>query len=366
MRRFTYSDNPSSPARETPSTAASPDPIYPSRVASAGLGLASNAHAACPPSRHISASPVTRAAIRAVTLDRSSPRNASAITRSAASSASAAPTSHGPIARSTTCVANPSTRAPATIGAATGSGRFAPKFSACRPLSGPYSPGGCFGDAGVRPIAFAGSPTADSGGADSSPYPSSVSAGANTVLSGGVLTPADNATSRRNISTNSPDNGRFDQSAFAVTWNSTTRPAPRAAAVTSGVPSASVAQVCPSSVAVGSASTCRLTVTSAGTASPANGEAAANGASPAGAFHDNAPPNCRSPLSSFTGSSGSLSPIGCSAVRGPANRTSSPPFSTHAITASRSGPAGSGRSARTKTEMSPAISLAMLSSRNCA
>ena len=65
------------------------------------------------------------------------------------------------------------------------------------------------------------------------------------VLSALGATPADSATSRRSMSTNRPDSGRFDQSALAVTWNSTIRPAPRVAWVTSGVPSASVAQVCP-------------------------------------------------------------------------------------------------------------------------
>ena len=36
-----------------------------------------------------------------------------------------------------------------------------------------------------------------------------------------VATPADSATSRRSMSTNRPDSGRLDQSALAVTWNST-------------------------------------------------------------------------------------------------------------------------------------------------
>ena len=41
-----------------------------------------------------------------------------------------------------------------------------------------------------------------------------------------------------------------------------------------------------------------------------------------------APPSWRSPPSSFTGISGSVSPNGCSAVRGPAKRISRPPCST--------------------------------------
>ncbi len=77
---------------------------------------------------------------------------------------------------------------------------------------------------------------------------------------------------RRSISTKSPEIGRFDQSELAVTWNSTRRPLPRFAAVTSGVPSLSRAQISTSGVSsAGSASTCRLIVTSAGIGKPANG-----------------------------------------------------------------------------------------------
>ena len=114
------------------------------------------------------------------------------------------------------------------------------------------------------------------GGAPSRPNPSSVSAGASIACRRRcVATPADSATSRRSMSTNRPDSGRFDQSAFAVTWNSTISPgAARRPAVTSGVPSASVAQVWLARSAPGSASTWRVTCTSAGTARPANGEPA--------------------------------------------------------------------------------------------
>ena len=73
------------------------------------------------------------------------------------------------------------------------------------------------------------------------------------------------------MSTNAPDSGRFDQRVSALTWNSTIMPLPRGCAVTSGVPSASVAQVRSVSVASGSASTCRLTVTSSGTGMSKNG-----------------------------------------------------------------------------------------------
>src|SRR3984885_181964 len=135
-------------------------------------------------------------------------------------------------------------RAPATGGATWGNGRFVPRLSARRPFSGPYNPGGWRGEAGVRAISLAGRPVAAWGGGDNSPYPSRVSAGARTLLSEIGATPTDNATRRRSISTNRPDSGRLDQSALAVTWNSTMRPAPLVVSVTSGVPSAQVAQVC--------------------------------------------------------------------------------------------------------------------------
>ena len=76
---------------------------------------------------------------------------------------------------------------------------------------------------------------------------------------------------RLSMSTKAPDSGRSDQRVSAVTWNSTIMPLPRRAAVTSGVPSASVAQVRSVSVESGSASTWRVTVTSFGTAMPLNG-----------------------------------------------------------------------------------------------
>ena len=149
------------------------------------------------------------------------------------------------------------------------------------------------------------------------------------------------------MSTNRPESGRSDQSALAVTWNSTMRPAPRACCVTSGVPSASCAQVWLASFAPGSASTCWFTRTSAGTASPAKGESAAKGASAAGWLQDIAPPSCRSPASRRTGSRLS----GCSAVCGPAKRSSSPPLSTHLAIRSCSGPSATTRSASTSTEI---------------
>ena len=167
------------------------------------------------------------------------------------------------------------------------------------------------------------------------------------------------------MSTNSPDSGRLDQSALAVTWNSTTRPAPRGAAVTSGVPSASSAQFRSASWAEGSASTWRDTVTSSGISRPVNGDAAGKRASGAGWLHDSAPPNCRSPASKRTGNSGSWedgSPL-ASAIRGPAKRTSSPPPSTQRSSAAASAPS-SGRSASTSTDSSRDKSAARLPSRS--
>ena len=72
-------------------------------------------------------------------------------------------------------------------------------------------------------------------------------------------------------------------------------PLPRRAAVTSGVPSASRAQVFSGRPGSGSASTCRETVTSSGAASPTNGLGASNGATCFGVSQDSAPPSVRPP-----------------------------------------------------------------------
>ncbi len=117
--------------------------------------------------------------------------------------------------------------------------------------------------------------------------------------------------------------------------------------MTSGVPSASAAQVRAGRAAEGCASTWLRTVTSAGTASPAKGEPAGNGARCSGRLQDIAPPSARLPASSGTGSSGSAPAGGAAAVRGPAKRISSPPRRTQAASAVRSGPKGSGSSAST-------------------
>ena len=123
------------------------------------------------------------------------------------------------------------------------------RLSAWRPFSGPYRPGGCCGETGGRPNSSAASPVAACGGGDKQPEPvQRLGRRQDGVSRHCGRTPADSATSRRSISTNRPDSGRFDQSALAVTWNSTIRPAPARRRVTSGVPSASVAQVWAASV----------------------------------------------------------------------------------------------------------------------
>ena len=132
------------------------------------------------------------------------------------------------------------------------------------------------------------------------------------------------ATMRLSMSTNAPESGRSDQRVSAVTWNSTITPLPRRAAVTSGVPSASVAQVRSVRPESGSASTCRVTVTSFGTAMPLNGLSRENAASCCGCSHESEPPSVRPPRRSFTGMRSSSA----AARRGPAKRTSTPPSST--------------------------------------
>ena len=261
----------------------------------------------------------------------------------------AAASSHGPSARSGAVAESPSTRAPVTGGAAWGIGSWRPSSARCRPFSGPYSPGGCRGETRCwrsasaadrsRPAAAA---TASHSRPASRPVPARVRSAPGT--------PAERATSRRSMSTNRPDSGRLDQSALAVTWNSTMRPAPRALCVTSGVPSAKVAQVCCGQVGrgLGQHLPVHLHLVRHGEAGERRGVGELR--QPGRLAQDSAPPSWRSPLSSFTGISGSVSPNGCSAVRGPAKRISSPPCSTHLASASRSSPAGSGRSARTSTE----------------
>ena len=141
-------------------------------------------------------------------------------------------------------------------------------------------------------------------------------------------------TMRRSISTKLPDSGRSDQRVSAVTWNSTIIPLPRLAAVTSGVPSASVAQVRSARPASGSASTWRVTLTSFGTGMLPNGPSFEKAVSGCGWSQLRLPPSVRPPRRSFTGTRSSSEP----ARRGPAKRTSMPPSSIQAISRSRVSP----------------------------
>ena len=142
-------------------------------------------------------------------------------------------------------------------------------------------------------------------------------------------------TMRLSISTNAPDNGRSDQRVSAVTWNNTIIPLPRRAAVTSGVPSPSVAQVWSDSPASGSARTWRVTVTSFGTNMPLNGLSCENPANCWGLSQLRLPPRMRPPRRSLTGTSSSSE----AASRGPAKRTRTPPSSTQRVRRSRASPA---------------------------
>ena len=119
------------------------------------------------------------------------------------------------------------------------------------------------------------------------------------------------------------------RSGCGAIWNSTTIPLPRLSPVTSGVPSASVAQVWAARSGVGSARICRLTVTSAGGGRLANGPLGGNSVTACGVVHDSAPPNDRSPRRNNTGSNSSSFPDVSS--RELAKRTSVPPFSIQSI-----------------------------------
>ncbi len=173
-----------------------------------------------------------------------------------------------------------------------------------------------------------------------------------STFSAFALDPA-SATMRLSMSTNAPESGRSDQRVSAVTWNSTITPLPRRAAVTSGVPSASVAQVRSVRLELGSASTWRVTVTSVGTVMPLNGLSRAKAASCCGCSQESEPPSVRPPRRSFTGMRSSSA----AASRGPAKRTSTPPSSTHRASFSRASPATLPTSAR--------ISIGRFCARNC-
>ena len=339
VRRFTKSESPARPARAVSSTDASPVCTKARRVTRALAPSCAMAGAAM----H-SSTAATRAASR--------PRSRSDSSRSAASSSSAAASSQGPRSRSGGMPAMARIAVPgggAACGA--GAGTLPPRFRARRKPSlpgAPYQPGGVRAVIAASPAAGTG--CAPGGGAPRRPKPSSVSIGGSGPAPSSPATPPESATSRRSICTKRPESGSSDHSALAVTWNSTTRPWPRASPVTSGVPSASRAQMRGASCAEGSASTWRVTVTSFGTARPAKGEPSGKGARRCGCSQDSAPPSWRS-ARSRTGSSGS----GFSARRGPAKRSSSPPASTKRVTAASSAPS-SGRSARISTESGRASS----------
>ena len=170
-------------------------------------------------------------------------------------------------------------------------------------------------------------------------------------VSGAIAMPPALKVSRSSICTNSPESGRLDQSALAVTWKSTTRPSPSPVPVTSGVPSSRLASTRPGRSGSGCAITWLEMSTSCGTGSPANGLVSGNGLSRRGAPQDIAPPIERPPARSLTGSSGSSSscPTPEVASRGPAKRTSSPPFSTQGISSARSASPRRPTSARIST-----------------
>ncbi len=190
------------------------------------------------------------------------------------------------------------------------------------------------------------------GGGSNAPKPSRVRVGgiASRALAAPVsalasvaATVPDNPTMRLSISTKAPDSGRSDQRVSAVTWNNTIIPLPRLAAVTSGVPSPSVAQLCSESPASGSARTWRVTVTSLGTSMPLNGLSRENAASCCGLSQLRLPPRMRPPRRSRTGTRSSSE----AASRGPANRTSTPPSSIQRSSRPCASPATLPTSART-------------------
>ena len=101
---------------------------------------------------------------------------------------------------------------------------------------------------------------------------------------------------RRSISTKLPESGRFDQLVSAVTWKRTSQPLPDCAAVTSGVPSASAAQVRSASAPSGSASTWRLTSDVVGHGQAGERAAARRSSRAAAAScQERLPPRMRSP-----------------------------------------------------------------------
>ena len=153
---------------------------------------------------------------------RNSPRNPSAISRSAPAAPSPPP------ATTARALAPPAARRNSPAARRAPAARLAAAADWC-PGSAPAarspvhtSPGGWRGDTAVeRELVRRQAGGAAGGGATAvRTRPMSRPAPARVAWLG-VATPADSATSRRSISTNRPDSGRLDQSALAVTWNST-------------------------------------------------------------------------------------------------------------------------------------------------
>ena len=325
----------------------------------AGLGLLSRAWAA-----GIASSSSTAAV--AETRGRSSPRSASEISISTHSSRIAKASSGGPRARSRADPRTVSSVAPAIGGASSGGGDAGPQVqhltAVLRPVQAGRMPRGDRGGGefvrrqsgrGGRRLRTAGRTRPASRRAPAWRCPAA------------VATPTDSSTSRRSMSTNRPDSGRLDQSALAVTWNSTTRPAPFGISVTSGVPSSSAAQVRAGQIGGGFGEDLAVDLDFIGdlqagerrgwregrqTGRLAPGHRAAQLAVAGEQSHRQQRCRCRWSAAS--------------AVRGPAKRISSPPLRTQPSRASRSGPACSGRSARIRTEMSRFSSVAASPSRS--
>ncbi len=167
-----------------------------------------------------------------------------------------------------------------------------------------YNPGGCWSDTFTLSISAAAMGCAVPSGETRSPSPSSrgVAQRLRAYRTGGSngLRRIEPAT-RLIISTNKPESGRFDQLALAVTWKRTTRPLPLASAVTSGVPSARLAQVLPARSLSGSASTWRVTVIRGSMVRPAKGDVRGNSCRVCGVSHESALPRVRSPSRRRTG-----------------------------------------------------------------
>ena len=194
-------------------------------------------------------------------------------------------------------------------------------------------------------------------GGPSCPKPSIVSTGGRAPSAApSVATPWLSVTIRRNSSTNRPESGRFDQSLLADVWTSTTRPLPRRAAVTSGVPSVSRAQVLSPRSSDGSARTWRWIKTSPGISIPAKGLAVSKGARRAGSSQVSAPLRLRLPPRKRTGINGSAPCNGVvplpSARRGPAKRSNRPPRSIQSRSCARSASGRMPMSGRTRTARS--------------